>query len=120
MTIRFRISEQALLQQRRLQVPLSLLEAWVQPQWRGASMLLAQADLARFSTDVRRIAQGFLGLYVVADGRGTIMQIARMQHRLAVAEQDVNLAISVAHRPLVHGAQLDQIASTRTYAGSYA
>ena len=88
MTLRFRVSDHAFLQQKTLQVPMCLLEAWVQPYLRGASALLSTRDLARFSAELRKIARPFLGLYVVADGRGTITHIAKMSHRLSVAEQE--------------------------------
>lgn len=100
MTIRFRLSDQAFLQQQTLQVPMSLLEHLVQPAWRGSSVLLSARVLQCLPAELRLIARRFVGLYLVADGQGTITQISKMAHRLSVAEQDTEFAIAARQ----HGA----------------
>ena len=94
MSIRFRLSDHAFLQQQTLRIPLVLLEAWVQPAWRGSAQLLSARHIAQLPAAVRPMAQRFIGLYIVSDGQGTITDIALMPHRLAKAahEMDFNLA----------------------------
>ena len=55
---------------------------------RGSARLLAARDVLALPAELRQVAQRFLGLYVISDGQGTITQISRMTHRLAVSVQD--------------------------------
>jgi hypothetical protein len=93
MTIRFRVSDQALLQQHTLQLPMRLLECLVPSTTWGAAQLFSARDLPRIPAELRQIAQRFIGLYVISDGQGTITRIGRMTHRLAVAEQDAQYGV---------------------------
>lgn len=93
MTIRFLVSDQALLQQHTLQLPIRLLECLVPATGRGAARLLSARDVLRFPAELRQIAQRFLGLYVISDGQGTITHIGRMTHRIAIAEQDAQYGV---------------------------
>ncbi len=88
MTIRFRLTDHDILQQQTLRVTMCLLEHFVQPALHGSSLLLSARRLQQLPAQLRSIAQGFIGLYVVANGQGTITRIATMQHRLGIAEQD--------------------------------
>ena len=106
MTIRFRLSDQAFLQQQTLQVPMQLLEQLVQPAWRGSAKLLSARELHRLPVPLRLMARRFLGLYVVADGQGFITQIAKMPHRIALAEQDAYFA-SAGQIALLAGEELN-------------
>ncbi len=100
MTIRFRVSDQALLQQHNLQLPMRLLECLVQPtSWRAARLLSAR-DLLRFPTELRQIAQGFIGLYVITDAQGNITRIGRMTHRIGIAEQDAYYGVESVNSSL--------------------
>lgn len=116
MTIRFRLSDQAFLQQQTLQVPMQLLEQLAQPAWCGAAKLLSAAELKRLPTELRLTARRFLGLYVLADGLGTIIQIAKMSHRIATAEQDSQFAsaadVVIAQR---EGEEIDILALGAAY-----
>ncbi|WP_288843059.1 hypothetical protein [uncultured Deefgea sp.] len=90
MSIRFRLSDHAFLQQQTLRIPLVLLEAWVQPAWRGSAQLLSARHIAQLPAAVRPMAQRFIGLYIVSDGQGTITHIAQMTHRLANPAQEID------------------------------
>lgn len=96
MTIRFRLSDQAFFQQQTLQVPMCLIEYLVQPAWQGSSMLLCARTIQKLPAELRLIARRFIGLYLVADGKGTVTQITCMKHRLGVAEQDSQYAVNVS------------------------
>jgi len=93
MTIRFRLSDQAFLQQQTLKVPMSLIEQLVQPTWRGAGVLLSARRLQQLPAQLQAIARPFIGLSIVANGAGLITQITVMQHRLSVAEQDTQFGL---------------------------
>ncbi|QZA80311.1 hypothetical protein [Deefgea piscis] len=90
MSIRFRLSDHAFLQQQALRIPLALLEAWVQPAWRGSAQLLSARHIAQLPAALRPMARRFIGLYIVSDGHGTITHIAQMTHRLANPAQDLD------------------------------
>ncbi|MBM5575215.1 hypothetical protein [Deefgea sp. CFH1-16] len=90
MSIRFRLSDQAFLQQQALRIPLALLEVWVQPAWRGSAQLLSARHIAQLPAALRPMARRFIGLYIVSDGQGTITHIAQMTHRLANSAQEVD------------------------------
>ncbi|MGL4994591.1 MAG: hypothetical protein ACRC6G_00275 [Deefgea sp.] len=93
MTIRFRLSDQAFLQQQTLSVPMSLIEHLVQPNWSGSSLLLSARRVQQLPAEFHSIARRFIGLYVVANGQGMITKIGTMQHRLSVAGQDQNFGV---------------------------
>lgn len=94
MTIRFRLSDQAFLQQQTLKVPMRLIEQLAQPSWRGSSALLSARRLQQLPIELRAMARRFIGVYVVANGQGMITQIGSMQHRLSVAEQEQQFSIA--------------------------
>lgn len=102
MTIRFRFSDQAFLQQQKLRVPMSLIEYLVQPSWSGSSLLLSARRVQQLPTELRSIACRFIGLYVVANGQGMITKIGTMQHRLCVVAQDQYFRVDRGGKSAAH------------------
>ncbi|WP_373975868.1 hypothetical protein NT239_03635 [Chitinibacter sp. SCUT-21] len=101
MTYRFRVSSNAFVQQKQLQVPTVLIEYLAQPAWRGSAPMLSSRMIAQMPQHLRAIAQRFIGLYVTADGQGQVTQIQRMGHRLAVAAQADHYGLSISANGVV-------------------